>query len=66
LPRIRLEKKLNKYWFLETFEVIACSEQNVANHDEPVSVVREEGDIDEFTDETQNDENTRKPISLVV
>jgi hypothetical protein len=46
---------------LETFEVVACSEQDIANHDEPVGVVREEGDIDEFTDETQNDENNRSP-----
>lgn len=52
---------LNKYWVLETFEVVACSEQDVANHDDPESIVREEGDIDEFTNETQNDENNGSP-----
>jgi len=46
---------------LETFEVVACSEQDVANHDEPVGIVREEGDAGEFTDETQGDEYKRRP-----
>ena len=53
MARIRLTKQLKKYLGLETFEEVACGEQDVANHDEPESVVREEGDIGEFSDETQ-------------
>jgi hypothetical protein len=52
---------LNKYWVLKTFEVVACSEQDVANQDDPERVVREEGDIDEFANEAQNDENNGSP-----